>query len=464
MTLSLRYAAKSHIGLVRSGNEDSGYAGPTMLVVADGMGGHAAGELASAAAVATFATIDAECDPTSETEVLTDLSAGVARTTEEIRRVVGERPQFAGMGTTLTALAWRDGLANLVHVGDSRAYLLRDGELSQMTHDHTYVQMLVDTDRITATEALTHPRRNLLLRAIDGITDVEPDLQAREAQVGDRYLLCSDGLCGVIPESLLAQLLAEGDPTYAVTALVDAALEAGAPDNVTVVVAEVVTSDHRPGDAATVAVPVVVGAASEARNRERLSYVRFPDDVEPALGPPTGEQVAVEPVELQLTTPQADHRGSRGGRNWVPILAVVAVLALIALVSTALSLWASAQYYVGSDAGYVAIYQGVPQSIAGRQLSTVAELSTIAVTALPDVDQSAVLGAIPVTNLDEARRVVARLEAQALSCVTAPTQGCPSSLTPTPVITPSPTPSPTPTPTPTPALTSPAPGPSGSKS
>ena len=143
------------------------------------------------------------------------------------------------------------------------------------------------------------------------------------------------------------------------------------------------------------------------------------------------------------------------------MLAIVAVVALIALVSTALSLWASAQYYVGSDAGYVAIYQGVPQSIAGRQLSTVAELSTIAVTALPDVDQSSVLGAIPVTNLDEARRVVARLEAQALSCVTAPTQGCPTSaLTPTPVITPSPTP----TPTPTPALTSPAPGPSGSKS
>ncbi|CAB4992312.1 MAG: serine/threonine-protein phosphatase [Actinobacteria bacterium] len=462
MTLSLRYAARSHIGLVRTGNEDSGYAGPTMLVVADGMGGHAAGELASAAAVATFATIDAESDPTSETEVLTDLSAGIARTTEEIRRVVGERPQFAGMGTTLTALAWRNGLANLVHVGDSRAYLLREGELSQMTHDHTYVQMLVDTDRITPAEALTHPRRNLLLRAIDGITDVEPDLQAREAQVGDRYLLCSDGLCGVIPEALLAQLLAEGDPTYAVTALVDAALEAGAPDNVTVVVAEVVTSDHRPGDQATGAVPVVVGAASEARTRERLSYVRFPDDVEPALGPPTGEQAAVEPVELQLTSPPAPHRRDTRGRRWVPLVAIVAVLALIALVSTALSLWATAQYYVGSNAGYVAIYQGVPQSIAGRQLSSVTELSTIAVTALPDVDQSSVLRAIPVTNLDEARRVLARLEAQALSCVTAPTQGCPNAITPT--APPSPTLTPTPSPTPSTVLTSPAPESSGTQS
>jgi len=437
-----------------------------MLVVADGMGGHAAGELASAAAVATFATIDAESDPTSETEVLTDLSAGIARTTEEIRRVVGERPQFAGMGTTLTALAWRNGLANLVHVGDSRAYLLREGELSQMTHDHTYVQMLVDTDRITPAEALTHPRRNLLLRAIDGITEVEPDLQAREAQVGDRYLLCSDGLCGVIPESLLAQLLAEGDPTYAVTALVDAALEAGAPDNVTVVVAEVVTSDHRPGDQATGAVPVVVGAASEARTRERLSYVRFPDDVEPALGPPTGEQAAVEPVELQLTPPPAHHRRSTRGRRWVSIITIVAVLGLIALVSTGVSLWAGAQYYVGSNAGYVAIYQGVPQSIAGRQLSRVTELSTIAVTALPDVDQSSVLRAIPVTNLDEARRVVARLEAQALSCVTAPTQGCPNAITPTapPSPTPTPTPSPSPSPSPSPVVTSPAPETSGTQS
>ena len=436
MTLALRYAARSHIGLVRTGNEDSGYAGPSMLVVADGMGGHAAGELASAAAVATFAAIDAEADPESEADALTEMAGGVATTTAEIRRVVGERPQLAGMGTTLTAIAWRHGLVNVVHVGDSRAYLLRDGVLSQMTHDHTYVQMLVDTGRITAQEALTHARRNLLVRAIDGVNDVEPDLQAREARAGDRYLLCSDGLCGVISEATLASVLAEGDPTYAVTALVDAALEAGAPDNVTVVVADVVdlASTETPGDA----VPVVVGAASETRTRERLASVSFPADVEPALQP-VSESVEVEPVELEFTT-ATDHRRSGGIHRWWPIIAIAGVLVGLALATTVVSVWARSQYYVGADNGLVAIFQGVPQTVAGRQLSTVNDVSTVSVTALPDVDQTAVLGAIPAGDLDEAHRIVARLEAQAASCSASPLQGCPTPRTSTTTTRPAPTP------------------------
>ena len=435
MTLALRYAARSHIGLVRTGNEDSGYAGPSMLVVADGMGGHAAGELASAAAVATFAAIDAESDPDSEADALTEMAGGVATTTAEIRRVVGERPQFAGMGTTLTAIAWRHGLVNVVHVGDSRAYLLRDGVLSQMTHDHTYVQMLVDTGRITAEEALTHARRNLLVRAIDGVNDVEPDLQAREARAGDRYLLCSDGLCGVISEATLTHVLAEGDPTYAVTALVDAALEAGAPDNVTVVVADVVElgSTEAPGEG----VPVVVGAASETRTRERLASVSFPADVEPALQPDSAP-TELEPVELSFTTAPTDHRRSGGIRRWWPVIAIGGVLVGLVLATTVVGLWARSQYYVGADNGLVAIFQGVPQTVAGRQLSTVNDVSTVSVTALPDVDQTAVLGAIPAGDLAEAHRIVARLEAQAASCSASPLQGCPTPRTTTTTPTSSP--------------------------
>ncbi len=148
--LRLRYAARSDIGLVRQGNEDSGYAGGHMLVVADGMGGHAAGELASATAVATFAELDRE--PPGD-EVLTALADAVDQAHEELRRVIGGAPDFAGMGTTVTALSWEGDRVALAHVGDSRAYLLRDGELNQLTKDHTFVQTLVDAGRITPEEA-----------------------------------------------------------------------------------------------------------------------------------------------------------------------------------------------------------------------------------------------------------------------------------------------------------------------
>jgi len=443
MTLVLRYAARSDVGLVRTGNEDSGYASPTMLIVADGMGGHAAGELASAAAVATFASIDESSDSTSEADVLTALAGGIEQTTEEIRRVVDRRPELSGMGTTLTAIAWRAGLVNLVHVGDSRGYLLRAGVLQQMTRDHTYVQMLVDTGRITPEEALIHPRRNLILRAIDGVHDVEPDLQAREAHAGDRYLLCSDGLSGVIPEATLSALLAEGDPTYAVTALVEAALEAGAPDNVTVVVADVVDGPAADDPAGS----VVVGAASEQRNRDRLSQMHFPADVEPGLLPLPEDAPPGAPVELDGGTARGtDHRRPRSRGQWWPLIAVAVVILGLAAATTALAVWARGQYYVGNDNGYVAIFQGVPQTVAGRQLATVAQGSQVAVTGLPEVDQIAVLGAIPASDLDDARRTVERLAAQSASCAANPTQGCPNAPTPTlptpsAVVTPSVSPS-----------------------
>jgi len=365
MTLALRYAARSHIGLVRAGNEDSGYAAPTMLVVADGMGGHAAGELASAAAVATFAQIDTQSDHSNESDALTELANGVTSTTAEIRRVVADRPQLAGMGTTLTSLVWREGLINVVHVGDSRAYLLREGELSQMTHDHTYVQMLVDTGRITPDEALTHQRRNLLLRAIDGVNEVEPDLQAREARIGDRYLLCSDGLCGVISHDAIAAILAEGDPTHAVTALVDAALEAGAPDNVTVVVADVVDLTSADALLATSQAPVVVGAASETRTRERLASVDFPKDVEPVLRADGDSTGITEPVELWADT--SDHPAVTRRRWWPWIVALGLGLAAI---FAGLWLYAGTLFFVAAHDNDVVIYQGWPDTRFARVYET----------------------------------------------------------------------------------------------
>ena len=281
MTQFLRYAAKSDVGMVRRDNEDSGYAGRTLLVVADGMGGHAAGELASSTAVATLAELDSEDLPAGD--VLTALDDAMLTSAERIAQFIEADPSRAGMGTTLTAVLWRGGRIALIHVGDSRAYLLRDGQLSQITHDHTYVQTLIDSGRITAEEARTHPKRNLLLRAIDGTGVPEGETSIREAQVGDRYLLCSDGLCGVVTDDAIEAVLAQvPDPTAAVTELVDLALAAGAPDNVTAVIADVIEVDDADQDLeSALGGPVVVGAAGDRRNRAALPGLMFPDDVGP---------------------------------------------------------------------------------------------------------------------------------------------------------------------------------------
>ncbi|HYN56165.1 MAG TPA: PP2C family serine/threonine-protein phosphatase [Motilibacterales bacterium] len=297
MTQFLRYAAKSDVGMVRTDNEDSGYAGRTLLVVADGMGGHAAGELASSTAVATLAELDSEDLPTGD--VLTALDDAMLTSAERIAQFIQADPSRAGMGTTLTAVLWRGGRIALIHVGDSRAYLLRDGELSQITHDHTYVQTLIDAGRITAEEARTHPKRNLLLRAIDGTGVPQGETSIREARVGDRYLLCSDGLCGVVTDAAIEAVMAEvSDLTAAVTELVELALAAGAPDNVTAVLADVIEvadADHDLESA--LGGPVVVGAAGDRRNRAALPGLLFPDDVGPGsegsdAGSPGGPAVA----------------------------------------------------------------------------------------------------------------------------------------------------------------------------
>ena len=189
MPLCLRYAARSDVGLVRDGNEDSGYAGPRLLAVADGMGGHAAGEVASTVALSALAPLD---DDDRAGDLLDALAAAVGAAQVSLGRAVNAQPELEGMGTTLTALLWSGNRIGLAHVGDSRAYLLRAGELMQLTHDHTYVQSLVDSGRITADEAASHPRRSLLTRALGDGNQTEPDLSIREVRAGDRFLLCSD--------------------------------------------------------------------------------------------------------------------------------------------------------------------------------------------------------------------------------------------------------------------------------
>jgi len=258
MTLALRFAVRSDVGLLREGNEDSAYAGPHLLAVADGMGGHAGGEVASAAAITTIAALD-EDDP--GTDLVSALAAAVTAANLRLQDLIISDPTIQDMGTTLTALLWRDGRAALCHIGDSRAYLLRGGQFARLTHDHTLVQSLVDEGKISEDDVATHPHRSLLLRALDGQTVARPDLAPLETYPGDRYLLCSDGLSGVVSEPTLQQALSSVPDLDEVTSrLVKLAIEGGGPDNITCIVADVIEghSSHLPPTWR----PVVAGAAS----------------------------------------------------------------------------------------------------------------------------------------------------------------------------------------------------------
>ncbi|MEV0661723.1 bifunctional protein-serine/threonine kinase/phosphatase [Actinomadura luteofluorescens] len=277
--MTLRYAARSDVGMLAAGNADSAYAGAHLLAVADGTAGRRrtgkgmeaddlwsrerdlVGEFAGAAVISELGALDKDLPAT---ELLAALEHTVKTANDNLHRIVESDPALQGMGTTLTAMLWAGNQVALAHIGDSRAYLLRDGELFQITHDHTLVQSLVDEGRISWDEAASHPQRSVLLRALDGRGEVDPDLQLREAKVGDRYLLCSDGLSSVVTAEPLWQTLTNvDDPEQAVRQLIDLANRGGGPDNITCVVAHVVKGVPTGG-------PMKVGAAAAGLSQPAL--------------------------------------------------------------------------------------------------------------------------------------------------------------------------------------------------
>lgn len=259
--VGIRPAVGSDTGRQRDANEDSAYISRRLLAVADGMGGHAHGEVASAAAIAAFADLDNSLDDAGatdtpgatdaaetaeqapETDVRATLAGAVADACQRLAELAQQDPSLHGMGTTLTAMLWDGASFALAHVGDTRGYLLRDGELTQLTRDHTMVQSLVDEGRMLPEQAIGHPRRSVLTRALQTSGSTEPDLSVHEALPGDRYLLCSDGLTDAVPPELLGEVLnATGEPDDMVRMLIELANEGGGPDNITCVVADVVAS------------------------------------------------------------------------------------------------------------------------------------------------------------------------------------------------------------------------------
>ncbi|WP_036327566.1 PP2C family protein-serine/threonine phosphatase [Microbispora sp. ATCC PTA-5024] len=234
----IRYAAGSDVGRTRAKNEDSLHAGERLLAIADGMGGHGHGEVASAAVIAALAAL--EEGPMPEDPVAA-LDTAVQQAGQRLSDLAEQDPSLERMGTTVTAMLW-DGSTRfaVAHVGDSRAYMLRDGALYQITRDHTLVQSLVDDGRMSPDQAARHPNRSLLLRALETSGFAEPDLSLRDAHPGDRYLLCSDGLTAVLePETLHHVLSTVAEPEDAVRRLIDLANEGGGPDNISCVVADV---------------------------------------------------------------------------------------------------------------------------------------------------------------------------------------------------------------------------------
>ena len=412
MALTLRYAARSDVGHLREGNEDSGYASSDLLVVADGMGGAAAGEVASSVAVAALARLD-EDEPSGD---LLELFSETVRGIEgQLAGLVDAEPRLRGMGTTLTAVLHDDTRLGLIHVGDSRGYLLRGGKLERITRDHTLVQSLIDTGRISEHDAATHPQRNVLTRVLDGGHPTEADISIREVKAGDRILLCSDGLSGVVSSDTIgATLLANDDPVDAVDELVELALKAGGPDNITCVVADVL-------DDSAVSVSsdaVVVGAVDVQANSRRL---RLPDT-------PAGRA-----AKLARNEDPDTESPTRRSRRRVLLLTAVGMLLLGALVGAVLSwyTWSQRQYFIGTSAGttgdVVAVYRGPSDPLFGLDLSSLVETSTVSVADLPEFEQEQVTSTIAASSLEDARDIVARLIAEAERCEEQnPPAGCPS--------------------------------------
>ena len=384
-SLSFRAAGRSDVGLVRNNNEDSGFIGKHFLLVADGMGGHAAGELASSTTVAIVAQVDNNKDKLEDLESkLIEIPKVI---TKELKNAINKDSSRAGMGTTLTTAVIQENQLKISHVGDSRAYLVRNKQISRITKDQTYIQSLIDNNEITESEAKNHPQRSLLLQAIDGITESIPVITSIEILENDKILLCSDGLTNVVTDEEILEIVNQFDYVGAVSALIEKALENGGPDNITVIVADLQKENYENKI-------IVLGAAAEPRNRIKLPGLEFPTDIHPFI---TSEFPALKSV------------------TWLRKFAYVASFALIAvIISWSTTNWISKQFYVSNLGDNLAIFQGVNSSVGPISFSRPVQSFNLEVVVLTKDDQEVLLKGIKADSLTEARFIVRRLDQRAL--------------------------------------------------
>ena len=436
----LRFSALSDLGRVRKDNQDSGYAGPWVLTVCDGVGGAARGDVASSTAVQQIRQLD---EPPSDDpfDLLGRVAGALNRAHVRIGELVEDDPGLTGTSTTAVVALFDGRRLGIGHVGDSRAYLYRGGTLRLLTHDHTFVQTLIDEGRITEEEARTHPHRNLILKALDGVHDVEPDLFQVDLAIGDRVLLCSDGASGVLTPEKIADILGTGTPDFAVVELIRASLEAGSSDNITCVVADVVAADMPPAapDGAGPRQarppeedelsdePLLVGAAANLPRRapraSSLGGGLF-------WGHRTGDTGELEPVRADLPAnvawaissdpidPEQIRYAPRPPRRYVwlrAMLATVLVLGLLWIALVAAWTWSQRQYFVSDYAGYVAVYRGLNADLPGISLSEPYATTNIPLDRLSDFDATDVRRGIDADGLEDAWRTVDSLAAEQLT-------------------------------------------------
>ncbi len=405
---SVLSAASSHIGKIRATNQDSGSVGRHLYVVADGMGGHAGGDVASALAVQHLARLDrtySTVDEARETLFTNILEAG-----HELTTTVEEHPELTGMGTTVSAMIRVGSQMVIAHIGDSRIYRLREGVLEQITSDHTFVQRLVDSGRITAEEAAVHPRRSVLMRVL-GDVDAEPEVDTHvvDTQPGDRWLLCSDGLSGYVSERDIAEtLLTIDDVELVCHKLITQTLSEGAPDNVTVVVVRVAENleTSPPSE------PRMVGSAAEPLTYESGPVLRKTGL--PALLfhplralPPADEHFEPEAEFLEELIKEDRRRIIR--RRVVWLLSVFLLVGALVVAGVVAYQWTQTRYFVGVNDDVVTIYRGVPEDVWVFSLSSVYEETDISVDQLPPYQQDKVTQSYSVESLEEAREFIDRL-------------------------------------------------------
>lgn len=466
----------SDVGTVRANNQDSSFAGEHLVAICDGMGGHAGGDTASTIAIRSLAHIEREDREQDVAAIASMMETSVMAAHDAIVGKARHERKLSGMGTTVTAVALVDDYWVLSHIGDSRAYLLRDGALCQVSQDHSYVQHLINTGRITEQEAKNHPQRNVVMRVLgDFDIDPHPDIAVLKAHPADRWLLCSDGLCGVLENSTIADaLLSMSNLTECAQRLVSMALRAGSTDNVTAVIADATLALDVHAFDLPHQTPLVGGAASsslepiadivnepvaaapalrdEGSPAQRAAALmqssearkaRHDDDDKPKLAhpsaareekstlstPDTGEIPIVQKADGALSSDPNDpqvakaievqqeqqrktaHKHKRNRRITV-IIAILVLLLAGAGAGYTTYRWSQTRYYVGESNGKVAIFQGVPTNIFGFSLSHEVERTSINTSDLPQTWRDELTEGITRDNLDEARAHVKYLRSE----------------------------------------------------
>lgn len=441
MTKAFRYLAHSEIGLVRKNNQDSGYVSPTMLMVADGMGGAAAGDLASAVAINELKASDGDFRGKDMLELV---AGAISRANDQIADLVRADPSLDGMGTTVCGVLFDGDRCALANIGDSRGYLLREGVMRRITRDHSWVQTLVDDGRISEAEALVHPHRSLILRVLNGHPSNTPDLDWLDVEPGDRLLFCSDGLCGLVTDADIAQVLVDSDPERVLQRLIAMAHHEGGLDNITIVLADVVDGEGTTGTQ-------VLGAAAEldlSVGGEDTAILRA-DDAEPGDTRPRPDPGAADRAERIRYSPTDRRRAS----GWAKLVLAI-LLPLLALGGGAYGWYSYIQtkLFVGANDDAVAIFRGIPDKPLGLPLSSVFEQQDTKIGDLPPFYRERVLNTIPVDGVDAARATVSELKVLAERCVQQRQTRATATAAPSPSASPSTSPSGSPSPVPSSSL------------